>query len=419
MFLTKGRLRLYLGALLLLQIVTCARLLPFARAGQTDFRTFYTAGHMLRTGADFYNYDSELSQQSALVSPNGYALPFMSPPYTALLFVPFSLVRYWPAYRLFAALNLCLCAIAIKIMRPQLPSLNARWRPLTPLLFLSFMPLAVALTLGQVSILLLLLYCACFAAMQSSKPFLAGILLSLALIKFQVALPIAFLFLLWRQWRFLTGFLTGATSLSLLSILITGPRAFEAYGRSLFLMSHAASNAAGEAKYGMFPAQMPNLYGFFHTLSSGAPWGVALTILCSLFVLFWAARQKPSLPLALLAAILVSYHLYLYDLTLLLLPMTLVFNQNVDSLLRGRQSGAFYASVFLQLGAFWGSFLWFDSHYLVAIPITILFACLVPIETPQQTAIPRPELRRSQPKTSQDCSSSFLDSLLQPRFHSP
>ena len=385
MFLTKGRLRLYLGALLLLQIVSCARLFPFARAGQTDFRTFYTAGHMLRAGGDLYNYDSELSQQSALVSPNGYALPFMSPPYIALLFLLFSLFSYWPAYLLFAAFNLCLCAIAVKIMRPHLPALNSRWRPLTPLLFLSFMPFAVALSLGQVSILLLLLYCACFSAIQSSKPILAGIFLSLALIKFQVALPIALLFLLWRQWRFLTGFLTGAAALTLLSILITGPRAFEAYGRSLFFMSHAASNPAGEAKYGMFPAQMPNLYGFFHTLSGGAPWGVALTILCSLLVLFWAARQQPSLTLALLAAILISYHLYLYDLTLLLLPMTLVFNQNVDSLLRGRQSGAFYACVFLQLGAFWGSFLWFDSHYLIAIPVAVLFACLGPVETPQQT----------------------------------
>lgn len=385
MFLTKGRLRLYLGALLLLQIVTCARLLPFARAGQTDFRTFFTAGHMLLTGTNLYNYDTELSQQSALVSPNDYALPFMSPPYTALLFVPFSLVSYWPAYLLFAALNLCLSALAVKIMRPHLPSLNARWRLLTPLLFLSFMPLAVALTLGQLSILLLLLYCACFSAIQSSKPFLAGIFLSLALIKFQVALPITLLFLLWRQWRFLAGFLTGAAALTLLSILITGPRAFDAYGRSLFFMSHAASNPGGEARYGMFPTQMPNLYGFFHTLSGGASWGLALTILCSLLVLFWAARQQPSLPLALLAAILVSYHLYLYDLTLLLLPISLVFNQNVGSLARGRQTGAFYASAFLQLGSFWGSFVWFDSHYLVAIPITLLFACLGPVESPQQT----------------------------------
>ncbi|MEI9980980.1 MAG: glycosyltransferase family 87 protein [Edaphobacter sp.] len=379
MFLTKGRLRLYLGALLLLQIVTCARLLPFARAGQTDFRTFYTAGHMLRTGADLYNYDAELSQQSALVSPNRYALPFLSPPYTALLFVPLSLSKYWPAYLLFAALNLALCALAAKVMHPHLLSLNARWPPLAPLLFLSFMPLAVALTMGQLSIILLLLYCSCYAALKNSNPFLAGILLALALIKFQIAAPIALLFLLWRQWRFLAGFLTGAATLTLISILITGPRAFATYLHSLVFMSKASSNPVGEARYGMFPTQMPNLYGLFHTLSGGATWSLALTILCSLLVLFWAARQKPSLPLALLAGVLVSYHLYLYDLTLLLLPITLVFNQsinqNIDSLTSTRQSGALYASLFLQLGALWVSFVSFDSHYLVAIPVAILFVC--------------------------------------------
>jgi hypothetical protein len=375
LYLTKERLRLYLGGLLLLQLLACARLFPSVRAGAIDFRTFYTTGHMLRTGNAIYDYEAEKSAQSTLVSPNLYALPFMFPPYAALLFVPLAFGSYLTGYFLFLALNLCFCGFALAVMRPYTATLEARWRPLVPLLFLSFMPLGVALTFGQVSILLLLLYCTCFAALQSGKTLLAGILLSAALIKFQIALPVALLFLIWRQWRFLAGFLCGACVFALISVRIAGVKVLESYAHSLLFMSHEASNAAGEARYAMFSAQMPNLYGFFHSISRGAPWGLALTILSSLLVLLWAARQKPSLPLALLAGILVSYHLYLYDLTLLLLPMSLVFNETLDSSPRGREKGSLYASAFLALSSLWGAFIVFDDHYLIALPVAVLFAC--------------------------------------------
>ena len=383
-FLTKERLRLYLGGLLVLQLILCAMFFRFARRGEVDFRTFYTTGHMLRTGDPIYDYDAERSAQSALVGPNVHAVPFMYPPFAALLFVPLALGSYMTGYFLFFALNLCFCGLALVIMRPYTASLEAKWRPLTPLLFLSFMPLGITLMFGQVSLLLLLLYCACFAALQKGRPFLAGIFLSLALIKFQIALPVALLFLVWRQWRFLAGFFSGAITLTLISIRITGLNVMETYGESLVFMSRHASNAAGQAKYATFPAQMPNLYGFFHSLSHGAPWGFALTILSSLLVLFWAAIQKPSLPLALLAGMLVSYHFFFYDATLLLLPISLLFNQSIDSPIHGRQKASVYAGIFLVLASFWGAFVTFDFHHLAAIPIAILFACFSPATAPVQ-----------------------------------
>jgi hypothetical protein len=395
MFLTKGRLRLYLGGLLILQLLTCARLFQVTRAGVSDFRTFYTTGHMLRAGNPLYDYQAEVAAQNALVSPNPNALPFMFPPYAALLFVPFTFGSYLAGYFLFSALNLCSCGLALYILRPYTASLETKWRPLTSLLFLSFFPLGVALSFGQISILLLLLYCACFAALQTDHPFVAGIFLSLALIKFQIALPVAFLFLLWRQWRFITGFLCGAAVLTSISVLITGPTSFAAYLRSLISMSRASSTAATEPRYGMFPQQMPNLYGLFHTVSHGATWGVALTILFSLLVLLSAATRKPSLPLALLAGLLISYHLYLYDLTLLLLPMSLVFNEYIDSPVSGLAKGSLYASAFLGLASFWSRFITFDSHFLVALPVAVLFVCLRPT---RGSTLPPAFGSRSQPQ---------------------
>jgi hypothetical protein len=419
--LTKGYLRLYLCALFVLQLITCAHLLPAARAGHTDFRTFYTTGHMLRSGDPIYDYAAETSAQSALVSPNAYALPFLSPPFAALLFVPLSLVGYHAAYFIFFALNLGLCALTLYLMRPFSSALNARWRPATTLLFLSFFPLGIALVFGQLSLLLLLLYCACFVALENGRPALAGALLAVALIKFQVALPVALLFLIWRQWRFVAGFISAALALALISLRITGAKVMETYLHSLFSMSQQSmsqqsSSAAAQAKYAMFSAQMPNLYGFLHTISGAASssgaslrgaslrtasWSLALTLLLSLLTLLWAALQRPSLPLALLAGILVSFHLYLYDLTLLLLPMSLLFNAACvlppstvpTPLFSVRRKAALYTSIFLAIATLWCSFLTFDDHFLFAIPVAALFLLSPNFfpALPSAQAIPSPQ----------------------------
>jgi hypothetical protein len=74
---------------------------------------------------------------------------------------------------------------------------------------------------------------------------------------------------------------------------------------------------------------MPNLYGLFYSISGGADWEQVVTMACSLLVLGWAMFQRPSLPLALLVGMLVSYHFYQYDLSLLLLPIGLTLNQAV------------------------------------------------------------------------------------------
>ncbi len=351
---------------------------------------------MLRTGEPLYDYAAETAAQSTLVSPNPFALPFMSPPYTALLFHPFSWFDYQTGYALFLAFNLACFGLALFLLRPFTSRLDTKWRPAAVLVGLSFLPLGIALTFGQLSLLLLLLYCACFAALQSRRPVLAGVFLSLALVKFQIALPVGLLFLLWRQWRFFAGFLTGAVTLTLLSLRITGVAATRAYLHSLLTMSQASSTGPGQAKYAMFSAQMPNLYGLLHTIFFGASWSLYLTILFSLLVMLWAVLQRPSLPLALLAGLLVSYHLYIYDLTLLLLPMLLIFNTGIDLPLNGRRKAAFFTCLLLAAATIEGAFLFsdFDYDFLFALPLAALFLLSSGVlpEIPAGSPIACPEL---------------------------
>lgn len=333
MYFTAKRLKLYLGALLVLQACTLLTGIPIVAHRYIDFRTSYTAGYMLRTGhaTQLYNYTAEQHFQSALVSPEPRALPLMTPPFSVLLFIPLSLLSFWPAYAAFAAINVALLFISFSLLKPFLATLASRWTPAPLLLFLSFLPAAIALIMGQLSFVLLLLYCACFVALRRERSFLAGLILSLALIKFQIALPVAALFLVWRQWRFFVGFLIGGTLLTALSILIVGPAAFLPYLHSLFSMTHSiTADRATQFHFGILPNLMPNLYGLLFVLTRGATWSHLLILALSLALFLWAIFQRPSLPLALLIAMLVSYHLLFYDLTLLLLPLPLL----ADHLLR-------------------------------------------------------------------------------------
>lgn len=390
MFLTKKRLRLYLGALLVLQVTTCIGALPFVQNGSIDLRTYYTAGYLVRTGdaAHAYDYQTEQQLQNKLVSPNtSTTLLMFSPPFTALLFAPLSLVPFKTAFLIFFATNLVLLAFTIATMRPQFDSLTHRWRPLPALLFLSFLPVGLTLMMGQITILLLLIYCLCFIALRHQKPFFAGLLLSLALMKFQIALPIALLVLAWRCWLFFAGFMCGSAGLTALSFYLIGPRNLVPYLRSLFITSNTASaDPHAQVAFGIYPQRMPNLYGLF-TILAGPHWGVILTVGVSLLLILWAIFQRPSLPLALLVGLLVSYHLYICDLTLLLLPLCLIANRYIrddtdeehseSSSSRTRFANitrmcALYSTAFLLLAPIGRLLIGSDLIYLFAIPVLLL-----------------------------------------------
>jgi Glycosyltransferase family 87 len=327
-YFTAKRLKLYLAALLIVQALTCLGFRSSIRSGAIDFRGYYTAGFMLRTyqATLLYDHPTEHRLQDTLVAPAPLTLLFFAPPFVAVLFAPFSFLPYGPALALFAIFNLALLALTARIMRPHLRALSTRWRPTPLLLFLSFLPVGLTLVMGQLSILLLLISCATFTLLETGSPVFAGLIFSLALMKLQIAIPAAILFLLWRRWRFTFGFLIGAAALAALSAAILGPRNLPSYVHSLTYTSALAGTTL-QSTVGIGPGRMPNLYGLFFTLTPTNRIAIILTIAASLVLLAWAATRKPSLPLALLVAILVSYHLYPCDLTLLLLPISLLCNR--------------------------------------------------------------------------------------------
>lgn len=306
------------------QLVLVAMGLHAVQEGRIDLRAFYAAGAILREGhgSQLYSYELQKQVQDALVAPRADALPFLYPAFAALPFVPLSLLPYAVAWKLWMLLNAVLLILAAALLArpPGLP-----WRTLL-LFFACIFGVSVAFIQGQISFALLLVFIAAWRLQQRHSDFTAGCVLALALMKFQIALPAVLLLVFWRQWRLVAGFATGAVMLIGASLALIGRQGAALYLHSMTTMTaQTAVNAAGaKTHYGMYPTDMPNLHGLLFALSHGARWGLLLTALLSLAVLLWAARHGRSLVVALPAAMLVSYHMQPHDLTLLLLPLSLI-----------------------------------------------------------------------------------------------
>ena len=328
--------------LFIMQISACFLLIPIALRGEADFRQLYTAGYMVRSGHAVDLYDHEVSGQfqNALVSPAEGTLPFNHLAYEALIFAPLSLLSFRSAYLLFLLANLAMLSICFNILRPHLLALAEIWRFLPAALFVCFYPVTVALIQGQDSILLLTLMTAAFTSVERGRPLRAGICVGLTLFKFQFTIPVFVLFLAWKWRRAAAGCVLASAAAGCLSLWVTGLAGFGTYVRSLVSMSAALKTTAQQQLYAIHPEAMPNFRGLFSTLAGQhTPHAVvqALILLCSGFLLFLAARRRPSFPLAIGVAVLVSYHGLIHDAALLVIPLGLlvVASRNGSSTLSG------------------------------------------------------------------------------------
>jgi Glycosyltransferase family 87 len=345
-----------------------------AQQGRVDFRQLYAAGYMLRTGHRRQLYDFEVVEkfQNEVVSSAHGALPFNHLAYESLLFAPFSLLKYGTAYFAFLVLNLAILGAAFRLFRPYLGPLEQHGVFLPAATFVCFLPVALALAQGQDSMILLALLICATRALDCGMDFRSGVFVGLTLFKYQYGLPIALLFLIWRRWRFLLGFGAAAALALGISLSITGFAGFIDYLHSLAQMSSHFSPTYG-AQYGIRPELMPNLRGLAYAFTQGSPHATLIaTSVMSVVVLIGAASKPPSLPLALLAGILVSYHHLINDATMMILPAGLALSASLSSVSKkSTLLAALAVLVFIAPGPL---LLGNARFYLLAIPMLAILA---------------------------------------------
>jgi hypothetical protein len=346
----------------ILPIIFCMQFLawltffPNALRGHADFRQLYVAGYMVRTGhrTQLYDYEAQTYFQNTLVSNDERALPFIRPAYQALMFVPFSLLPYRTAYLGFLLLNLLLLALAFLMLQPRLRGLSRVWPGLPPALFLGFYPVALALMQGQDSILLLALLAAALVSLERNRDLTAGALAGVGLFKFQIVVPIVLLFLLWRRWRFVKGFMFSAILVGLLSFITSGWAETVVFVHSLLSVGAGLPAVPGEINFPLRINIMANLRGLIYGLASlRAPrlWLQATTLLLSsLVVISVRARGRQqrggdALILAITAGVVVSYYLFIHDLSILLIPIVLTLDRFISRNGTGEPCGRAAAAI--------------------------------------------------------------------------
>ena len=328
--------------LFLIHFLAWMALLPGALRGHADFRQLYAAGYMVRSGHahDLYDYQAQKEFQSRLVTPDELTLPFIRPAYQALLFAPLSLLKYRNAYLVFLAVNLFVLGICYRLLRP-LTNLTQVWSWLPLALVLSFLPICVALMQGQDSILLTMLLAAAVVMLDRKRDLLAGILVGLGLFKFQIVLPIALLFFLWRRWRVAAGFALSASAVLLLSVGIVGFSESASFVRSVLSVGNGVGSGGNALGFPLRVTLMANLRGLVFGIAGGrisSSLAQGLTVILSIFVLIWVAvwaprrlRGSDAMILAITVATVVSYYLFIHDLSVLLIPAVITLNRFVKA----------------------------------------------------------------------------------------
>ncbi len=343
-----------------MEIALAVGFIPVVRDGHGDFRAFYGAGAVLASGRrDIYNYETEKQFQDR-VSPEQIAMPYIHLPDEAVLFAPLAKLKYAKAWIVFTVLNLALLALAGYLLRAH------------PALLLGFLPVGVAIAQGQDSILLRALLSLAWAAVEKQRGFLAGIFVGLTLFKFQIALPIALLFLLWRNWSFVYGFCASSAAHLVASWALVGNAGMVAYSRTLTQMSAQRD----QFQMAVHPTRMANLRG----LAAGLDLPPIIVFVLTAVVLIYAWRKQPRFETAILAASLVSYHFLIHDMSILLIPIAIGLK---------RQSW----SALALLGAPLVMAVTHEHFYLAGLVIVAALVCADPTPSPalvQKTQAPPP-----------------------------
>ena len=317
-----------------------------------DFLIYYAEARIFHSGQLTHVYDeaTEAQVQQQIAAPNwlpSQVKPYMHPPFEILLFAPLGSLSFIQAYGLWSLLNLVLLVICALLFRSTFPVL----RPLNPavwlLALLSFFPIFLTILEGQDTILLLLAYICSFRALRRNAEFSAAVWLGLGLVRPHLILPFVFIMAIRQRWRFVAGFALATVPAAVLSALTLGWRGALAYPKYIWSLEHT------RAALVIPPEYIPNVRGLLDYLAGsflGPKSLVLLNVSLALLLAVWARsrwaaiRDRSDLNLdlafglAMIVTSLMSYHEFIYDFSILALPIVMVLSASMQRTLPSRSS---------------------------------------------------------------------------------
>lgn len=299
----------------------------------TDFLHFYTLGSLAleHRGGDLYDMQVQSVIAQVRVPEAGQLLyvPLYGPQ-VSLLFAPLAVLPYPAALTLWLIANAILyawCCYAVWRTCPRLQS-----EKLTVFILAAGYPAFMhLLAWGQTSGLALACFTAAYLAMRSGRLFVAGLAIGCLAFKPQLALASAVVFLCAWEWKIIAGALVTAVAQ-----LATG---WMYYGRSVMAdyFQHLLHVQRVYSPLEPRPYQLHSLRSFWAMLVPSAGWAFILYVASAAAVLaitvhFWRSASPLELRFSalLLATVLVSPHLTVYDLVILAPAFLLISDWAMD-----------------------------------------------------------------------------------------
>lgn len=344
--------------LLLLQVGALALNVPRALTGDGDLPSFYRAGLMVRKGAseELYDVGEQIHDEHVFLPHRNRPIQiYYHPPFQALFVVPLTLLPYRAAFWVWSLAGLAALVFGAGVLAPELRAMEEVAGAPLWLVCLCFFPVANTILQGQDSLFLFAILAFAYRAFCQKREIACGVSLALALFKFQYILPLVFIIGLTRRRPKLL-LSSGATALLLtgLSWMMVGTHGTVTYWH---LLHHHGIEQSW---------QMPNLRGLIFTLGGTRLLVVALSLALAIWIGLRTIRPlEAEFSAALVVAALVSYHMHVYDMTILLIPLAVTAN----AILKQRK----WAWLLLP-GLFWvtplyGLFLHTGLYFLLCLPL--------------------------------------------------
>ena len=277
--------------------------------GRNDFMQLYAGGRLAGT-SDLYSTSAMYTIQREVVGVRSDTMAHHSRlPFYACLLHPLALLPYRAAYYTFQAFSLLCFFVFLWLFVPESRALAA---------FASLsIPLFASLQNGQDSTVVLMLAAVSVILVRQHRDFLAGMVLTLCTIKFNLFVLIPLMLIAQRRWRVLQGGLAGGAILLAVSFACGGvawPRAY--------------AQAIGDPIMHLNPDFMPNIHGLASMLGRAGPIvELALSLVVATAV-FYLARKTPDYELAfgfaIVGSLLDSRHSGTHDCIVLLLPLAIL-----------------------------------------------------------------------------------------------
>jgi alpha-1,2-mannosyltransferase len=294
-------------------------------AKQTDFLSYYGGAHFVWYGhpSNMYDFNALGAYEKHVAAPDRLrdsVLPYLYPPFVALIFAPLAALKIAAAFLIWVGISFILLAGSLYAISRQ-SGLSRDASIFYWVVGISLLPAFVGLAQGQTSLLLLALMTMSVLALLNRQPALAGAALALALVKPPYVLPFLVVLLVSRQWKAMASFAVVAAALFAIPSAALGLSVNSGYADTMRKASGWRTQLGGWE-----PKWNHSLEGFFSLLVA-TPVSTILTYAADAAVLAlvawcaWnAADLEVPLVVAAVAALLISPHVLVHDLSLLLLP---------------------------------------------------------------------------------------------------